>query len=408
MRLYTKAKLSILVVLVITILLWTQALWPLDLSVSVFLSTLLGALAVAVYALNFIVAIRHPKIEHWFEGLEKQYATHKIIGITAIILVIMHGMVSKINPRLGETLTVQLGSMAQILSIALIGIALFAKRIQYEHWRIFHRLFIIPFALGVYHSFFSSPVSLFNLNPLSLWMMALSLSGFFASIYMLLIYQRFGFKHRGTLTEVKRLSPKHVELMIKLDQKHDFKPGQFVFMKVVQEGLDNSPHPFSLSGVQVDTLCITIKALGDFTQQLMNEIKPNTRIHFDGPYGTFEYDKAKKQVWFAGGVGITPFIARLRVLEAFQEVELYYSFRGQEEAIYRDLLLQMQAEHPRFNVHFIDSRTNPRLNIRDIVLNGDENVILCGPTNMMQAYAKEIHHRYPNAPIQLEAFSFAD
>lgn len=356
MKHLTKATRWTLAVLIITAVLWIQALLPLKLSISVVISTILGALAVATYVINFVFAIRHPRFEVWFGGLEKQYVMHKNIGVLATVLVIVHGMTSKIAPMLGETFSVQLGALAQILTILLIVFSLFAKRIKYEHWRFIHRLFIIPFSLGVYHSFFSSPVSLFEFNALSLWMMGLSIFGIGSSIYMLFFYQRFGFSHKGEIVEIKHLSPKHVELKIKMKQAHSYRAGQFVFMKLIQEGLDNSPHPFSLSNVENDTIEITIKALGDFTKQLVAEIKLKTAVSLDGPYGNLDFSGSNKQIWIAGGVGITPFIAQVRNLDSKENVELFYSYRGEDEVIFRDLLLNVQADNGNFKVHFINSR----------------------------------------------------
>lgn len=47
----------------------------------------------------------------------------------------------------------------------------------------------------------------------------------------------------------------------------------------------------------------------------------------------------ENQVWIAGGIGITPFISYIRehpILD--KQVHFYYSFRGEENAVYLDLL----------------------------------------------------------------------
>ena len=54
------------------------------------------------------------------------------------------------------------------------------------------------------------------------------------------------------------------------------------------------------------------KALGDHTSTLHERLKPGMPVTVEGPYGCFTFDDTPpRQIWVGGGIGITPFIARL-------------------------------------------------------------------------------------------------
>ncbi len=57
------------------------------------------------------------------------------------------------------------------------------------------------------------------------------------------------------------------------------------------------------------------KALGDYTDFLPERSQVGHKVTVEGPYGGFTFDDgAKRQIWIGGGIGITPFIARMKQL----------------------------------------------------------------------------------------------
>lgn len=58
-----------------------------------------------------------------------------------------------------------------------------------------------------------------------------------------------------------------------------------------------------------------IKECGDYTNKLMENLKNGESVRIEGPYGQFTFDdKNSSQLWIAGGIGITPFIAALEYM----------------------------------------------------------------------------------------------
>ncbi|WP_287668082.1 hypothetical protein [Accumulibacter sp.] len=72
-------------------------------------------------------------------------------------------------------------------------------------------------------------------------------------------------------------------------------------------------HPFTVSAIGADgQIRIGVKALGDCTRRLQG-IEPGVPARVHGAFGTFLAERpAAAQLWLAGGIGITPFLALLR------------------------------------------------------------------------------------------------
>lgn len=61
------------------------------------------------------------------------------------------------------------------------------------------------------------------------------------------------------------------------------RPGQFVFLYARQE----SPHPFSVAAVNGDSFTVAIKALGDFTKDVVPTLHVGEEVSIEGPWGSF-------------------------------------------------------------------------------------------------------------------------
>ena len=95
--------------------------------------------------------------------------------------------------------------------------------------------------------------------------------------------------------------------------------GQFAVVRVdAAEGA----HPFTIASAPnalgnspegEQLLRLVIKPLGDYTRTLRQQLHSGQRVDIEGPYGRFDGagSSQRQQVWVAGGVGITPFLALL-------------------------------------------------------------------------------------------------
>ena len=95
---------------------------------------------------------------------------------------------------------------------------------------------------------------------------------------------------------------------------------------------DEGAHPYTIASTWDATerrIVFIIKALGDHTSKLHQILKVGDVVTVEGPYGCFNFkDGKKRQIWVGGGIGITPFIARMKHLAQTpgqQEVDLFHT-----------------------------------------------------------------------------------
>ncbi|MEM2131199.1 MAG: FAD-dependent oxidoreductase, partial [Candidatus Woesearchaeota archaeon] len=134
------------------------------------------------------------------------------------------------------------------------------------------------------------------------------------------------------------------------NNKLKFKAGQFCFLRLNKNNLF-ARHPFTISSYNEETLNFTIKLQGRFTKTI-SELKKGEPVIVEGPFGVFTLDKAfeeknkeKDLVFFAGGVGITPFMSFLKFLSQQEQesklsnrkIFLFYGIRTDKDIIGKKL-----------------------------------------------------------------------
>ncbi len=399
-----KGILLIVITTIITFLLWYSAVSSSTLVALDQARHLVAGLALNGFLLNFMLATRNKTLEKWFNGLDKLYIYHKYIAIVTMGLLLVHAFMGDALKTSDSVRTV-LGGLAMFMLVVLIGITLFDKKLPYEKWRTTHRLMLVLYVISLVHVYISSRISLFRLTALSVWVGASAVISLLSAIYIVFFYQSRHFKFKGTVTGLTRLNQDVLEWQITLDKPLPFTQGQFAFVKVFQEGIDDAPHPFTISGGEGNTILFTTKNSGDFTASLYHSLELQTRVAVDGPYGFLNLNDGKhKQLWVAGGIGITPFIAYLREDHPDKEIDFYYSYRGPEAGVYKDLISAYQSRHSAFHAHFIDTSSMPPLSFEGYTLTDDTDVFMCGPAKMIQGYAQYFRRNNSNVHISYEAF----
>ena len=162
-------------------------------------------------------------------------------------------------------------------------------------------------------------------------------------------------------------------------------------------------------------LRLTIKASGNFTRDLFSTLKAGTDAVVEGAYGMFDYKTGgQKQIWIAGGIGLTPFLSFVRDMDGSlaHDVDFYYTVRHPEEAVFVDEIEAAAKKNPRLKAHIRYSATDGSLSVDDILKNAggdlrDHHVYLCGPLPMIQAFEKKfLEHGVAQRNIHYEEFNF--
>jgi len=192
--------------------------------------------------------------------------------------------------------------------------------------------------------------------------------------------------------------------------------GQFLFVRFPGERRLNESHPFTISSApREDVLRLTVKASGDFTRALFSDLKPGAEAVVEGAYGLFDYKTGgPKQIWIAGGIGLTPFLSFIRDMDGDldRDVDFYYTVRTKEEALFLDEIEAAARKNPRLKPHLRFSATDGSLTMDHILADagGDvkgHHVYMCGPLPMVQAFEKKfLALGMPREAIHFEEFNF--
>jgi predicted ferric reductase len=114
-------------------------------------------------------------------------------------------------------------------------------------------------------------------------------------------------------------------------------------------------------------------------------------VTVEGPYGRFDFGGEHRfQVWIGGGIGITPFIARLQALAGQPDrrsIDLFYCTSEPDEAFISRL--HELAEQAQVRLHVLVSSRDGRLSVERLCLLVPEwssaSFWFCGPAGFGQA-----------------------
>ncbi len=266
--------------------------------------------------------------------------------------------------------------------------------------------------LGGLHALFVGGTDINGILLLQIYIIGLLVLALIVYVYRSLVHGAF---HKFYNYTVQSTIPKGdvIELDLKADgSEAPHLPGQFAFVKFEVQGVLNESHPFTISShPNVAGLRFSIKQLGDYTRELSN-LQNGTKVKIDGGYGTFSNAVITKphQVWVAGGIGITPFLAMAKQLPQGQSVDLFYSLKTKSEAVYLDELQTDSQNDPNLKLHTWYTDTQGYLTAEQILKQVAEPnntvFLICGPPPMMSSLRSQLRILgVKNDMIQTEEFS---
>lgn len=381
------------------------------------ISELIAALALVAFALVNFISTRHRVVDNLFNGLDKSYIYHKYLSIAALLMVIVHNFTIKGGKgdfkkfsnaafeagrknfeRGGESLShlgKTFGSLSLYLFIALIIIAIIAKKLNYERWKLIHKFMIVAYAFGIYHYYANSTYSPLSISIFSIWMDIMNFIGIISAVYSVLFYELAAFRYKFRIEKLQYVGTGALEITgVPISRGINFKPGQFAFLKIKGDKNKFTSHPFTISSAPgVEKIQFTIKALGDHTRVLADTLKVGDKFAVAGPHGKFNYKEgSKRQVWIAGGIGITPFRSFLESgVEKDYSIDFFYAYNNEEEGFYVEELKKANSSNVR--LHLLNSKKQGFLTVDEISkqVNSEEaiDVYFCGPKPMRDTLKKQ-------------------
>ena len=103
---------------------------------------------------------------------------------------------------------------------------------------------------------------------------------------------------------------------------------------------------------------------------MQNKLKVGDYAEVEGPYGQFNFISGKeRQIWVAGGIGVVPFMARLKALaktryKKKKEVDFFYTSNEMDETLISKL--RKGAEEAKIRLHIIHPAKDGRLDFKRI------------------------------------------
>lgn len=333
---------------------------------------LTGVAGLSMLLLAAILSARVPGFDRPFGGLTRLWQTHHLLGAWSLILLLLHPLllafsaagasVSAAANTLFPPLS-DLGSWSGWAALVLMMIFLapsfsFFGHPRYERWKKVHRLAGPAVALALLHNFWLSR-GLPQWLDIALWS-TLALLAVGAVGWRFVFSRRIG-RLEYTVSEVAAATNNVVELSLAPQGRalrHD--AGNFIYLTLEDESLEagrGEEHPYTLSSSpDEDHLRVAIKALGDASRAAQT-VRPGTRARVEGPYGRFFLSPDKvgePELWVAGGIGVTPFLARMRHLVRRGEsadARLIFCVQDPPREIFSEELRELAGKIEGFEFH---------------------------------------------------------
>ena len=388
-----------------------------------FMFLLGGALGICSYVFfvnQFIITARPKFIEKNF-GMDKMYRFHMIMPLVAFVLGFIHKQIKE--NYFGESFQTTLGDATLIIFAAIIVIStllminkLFFKikivddvrnvlkknlKLKHEFLVTVHNITVIGVCILLVHILLSSSVKSnipLEITLMSYFVIALSMY-FYHKVLKRIIAKSKEYTIADIVVECDNIitlkfKPKNHKLF-------NYKPGQFLYVKLYNKEIPKDEHPFTISSspTEVDSVSVTVKQLGDFTNSLV-KAKVGDKAYIDGSFGSFTHldlPKDNKMCFIAGGIGITPFLSMLRYLnikEKDRQVILLWGARDSSELICNKELDSIASNMKNLTIipvlssdksyngeqGFVDATRVKRLLNNDF----DYDFFICGPPIMLE------------------------
>lgn len=396
--------------------------------------TLSGYLAINFMSLTLLLATRPAWLETPLGGLDSIYQLHKWIGLLAVVFAISHWLIEMWDDGLKAWLgrdhsqkegdfsgwldslqdaAEDLGEPGLYILLFLIAITLI-RLIPYHYWRYLHKVMPLIYLTLAAHALLLTPPSWWQQS--TGWLMALLMvGGVFGSLQSLIGKIGKSRRYKGVVESVSLLSNQITQVVCALGKQWPgHKAGQFA---LVTFNKFEGAHPFTLSSADKKNgqLSFQIKALGDYTRKIPQHLRSGQPVLIEGPYGRFNPEKSRKkaqQIWVAGGIGVTPFLAALenRIKHPEQNpsaVNLHYCTSAAAADPLVERLQQLTKSLPEVTLQVHDSQQGQRLTVEQLSIKEKKvDVWFCGPEGLAKVLLSGLKKQSTSLRFHQEVFKF--
>ena len=156
------------------------------------------------------------------------------------------------------------------------------------------------------------------------------------------------------VTETKQETPDIKSIKIGIEQKFDYKPGQYVIVELDIEDSENTRSLSIASSPTEDFLLFSTKISQTLFKQKFNNLQVGDKVKLKGPMGIFVLKEDAKEIMFlGGGIGITPFRDMIKYACDKRlpiKLTLLYSNRTPNDIVYKDEWSLFEQQNPNLKV----------------------------------------------------------
>ncbi|HEU4344279.1 MAG TPA: ferric reductase-like transmembrane domain-containing protein [Candidatus Binatia bacterium] len=367
---------------------------------------------------SLLLILRETALAHSLGGLERMYRWHHFVGVGAYLLLLAHPLALAADawqesPHLAWQLLspvsqgwpVWLGWISLLFLMSGLAVT-FSAKVPYRTWRWLHGVLSIGVLFGMLH------LVLLGISEAVIAAVLLA---------VLLLAWRVIRVDLGTaarpfvVQSVDRIADAVVEIALRpLSAPVASAAGQFVLVAFFDGAAFRGCreyHPFTVSSIQPDgQISIGVKSLGDCTQMIQS-VEVGVAARVQGPFGVFLAERPPgPELWVAGGIGITPFIALLRESSPRWPTTLLYLYRRETDAAFLNELRTLAAAAPLLSLKAIatggDVPDLPSM-LPDSTTLAGWHCYLCGPPALITGVRQVLVERGVKTDhIHFERFDF--
>jgi len=391
----------------------------------------IAALSGSYFALVGLVLVSRISWVERSVGHDRLVIWHRKLGPYSLYLITLHvvwvllGYAGndrlKIGVELWHLITKwpwMLPATVAFVFFALAGITSYKKaraKMSYETWWTIHLYTYLAIALSFMHQVLNGPIFVGHFLYKLYWTFLYVAAAATVLLWRVIIPTTQSLRHNLKVEQVVVEGPGVVSIIMRGRKLNELQAqgGQFFSWRFMTKGHWWMSHPYSLSAAPTDHyLRVTVKELGDHSGGV-KDLKPGTRVVFEGPYGTFVAAKSTRGhvLLVGGGVGITPLRALMEEIDPSKEVDVIFRASREEDLVLRHELDAL-ADHIGARVHYlVGPRTVHPMSAKYIMQYvpafRDSDVYVCGPTPLVDAVREAAKSAgIPKDRFHDEAFEF--